>query len=77
MKIVEKGIFANIGGEDNIRLLPYIDFHVIRENPKIFMGYSDVSDSHMFCHKAGISSFYGPRYINRFCRKRQDGTVYD
>ena len=30
-----KAIIANIGGEDSIRLLPYIDFNVIRENPKI------------------------------------------
>ncbi|KAB2334895.1 LD-carboxypeptidase [Cytobacillus depressus] len=61
-----KGIFANIGGEDSIRLLPYIDFDVIRENPKIFMGYSDVSVSHLFCHKAGISSFYGPAILTDF-----------
>ena len=38
-----QGIFANIGGEESIRLLPYIDFNVIRDNPKIFMGYSDVT----------------------------------
>ncbi|GGD78887.1 S66 family peptidase [Paenibacillus nasutitermitis] len=61
-----KGIFANIGGEDSIRLLPYIDFDVIRENPKIFMGYSDVTVSHLFCHKAGISSFYGPAILTDF-----------
>ncbi|MDR7238056.1 S66 family peptidase [Neobacillus drentensis] len=61
-----KGIFANIGGEDSIRLLPYIDFDVIRENPKIFMGYSDVTVSHLFCHKAGISSFYGPGILTDF-----------
>ncbi|MGX6445730.1 S66 family peptidase [Neobacillus sp. K501] len=61
-----KGIFANIGGEDSIRLLPYIDFDVIRENPKIFMGYSDVTISHLFCHKAGISSFYGPAILTDF-----------
>ncbi|MHA6251882.1 S66 family peptidase [Oceanobacillus sp. CAU 1775] len=54
-----KAIFSNIGGDDSIRLLPYIDFEVIRENPKIFMGYSDVTISHLFCHKAGLSSFYG------------------
>ncbi len=52
-----KGIFANIGGDYSIRLLPYIDFNVIHENPKIFVGYSDVTISHLFCHKAGISSF--------------------
>lgn len=61
-----KGIIANIGGDDSIRLLPYIDFDVIRENPKIFMGYSDVTVSHLFCHKAGISSFYGPTILNDF-----------
>ncbi|MFJ7471306.1 S66 peptidase family protein [Peribacillus frigoritolerans] len=61
-----KGIFANIGGEDNIRLLPYIDFDVIRENPKIFMGYSDVTVSHLFCHKAELYSFYGPAILTDF-----------
>src|SRR5699024_10309276 len=61
-----KGIFANIGGEESIRLLPYIDFDVIRQNPKIFMGYSDVTISHLFCLKAGISSFYGPAILTDF-----------
>ncbi|MEH7332282.1 S66 peptidase family protein [Neobacillus drentensis] len=61
-----KGIIANIGGEDSIRLLPYIDFDDIRKNPKIFMGYSDVTISHLFCLKAGISSFYGPAILTDF-----------
>ncbi|WP_066389412.1 S66 family peptidase [Neobacillus mesonae] len=61
-----KGIFANIGGEESIRLLLYIDFDVIRKNPKIFMGYSDVTISHLFCHKAGVSSFYGPAILTDF-----------
>lgn len=61
-----KAIIANIGGEDSIRLLPYIDFNVIKENPKIFMGYSDVTITHLFCHKAGLSSFYGPAILTDF-----------
>ncbi|WP_339199239.1 S66 peptidase family protein [Solibacillus sp. FSL R5-0449] len=61
-----KGIIANIGGEDSIRLLPYIDIDVIRKNPKILMGYSDVTIAHLFCHKAGISSFYGPAILTDF-----------
>lgn len=61
-----KGVFTNIGGEESIRLLPYIDFDVIRENAKIFMGYSDVTVLHLFCHKAGISSFYGPAILTDF-----------
>ncbi len=61
-----KGIIANIGGEDSIRLLPYMNFDVIRDNPKVFMGYSDVTVSHMFCHKAGLSSMYGPAILTDF-----------
>ena len=61
-----KAIIANIGGEDSIRLLPYMDFDVIRQNPKIFMGYSDVTVAHLFCHKAGLSSFYGPAILTDF-----------
>lgn len=61
-----KAIFANIGGEESIRLLPYIDFEVIRQNPKIVMGYSDVTISHLFCLKAGLSSFYGPAVLTDF-----------
>lgn len=61
-----KGIIANIGGEDSIRLLPYIDFELIRENPKIFMGFSDATITHLFCHHAGLSSFYGPAILTDF-----------
>ncbi|MEF2290757.1 S66 peptidase family protein [Virgibacillus dokdonensis] len=61
-----KAIIANIGGEDSIRLLPYIDFSVIRNHPKIFMGYSDATMVHLFCYKAGLSSFYGPAILTDF-----------
>ncbi len=53
-------IFSAIGGDDTIRLLPYIDFEVIRKNPKIFMGYSDTTINHLMMYKAGVLSFYGP-----------------
>jgi len=61
-----KGIFSNIGGSESIRLLPYINFDVIRDNPKVFIGYSDSTVTHLFCHKAGISSFYGPAILMDF-----------
>lgn len=61
-----KAIIANIGGDDSIRLLPHIDFTLIRDNPKIFMGYSDTTITHLFCHKAGIVSFYGPSVLTDF-----------
>ncbi|HLR11007.1 MAG TPA: S66 peptidase family protein [Sporosarcina sp.] len=61
-----KAIIANIGGEDSIRLLPYIDMVTIRENPKIVMGYSDVTVLQFMCMKAGLTSFYGPAILTDF-----------
>jgi len=61
-----KGIIATIGGNDSIRLLPFIDLNVIRDNPKVFMGYSDTTISHLICFKAGLVSFYGPAIMAGF-----------
>lgn len=61
-----KGIFSTIGGDDSIRLLPYVDFKVIVQNPKIFLGFSDTTVNHFMCLKAGLSSFYGPAVMTAF-----------
>ena len=61
-----KGIFCAIGGDDTIRLLPYIDYDIIKNNPKIFMGYSDTTVNHLMMNKAGIVSFYGPTVMVEF-----------
>lgn len=61
-----KAIISCIGGNDSIRILPYIDFDIIRSNPKIFMGYSDSTVTHYICMKAGLSSFYGPAILSDF-----------
>ncbi len=60
------GIIASIGGDDSIRLLPYLDFEIIRNNPKCFMGYSDTTVLHFACLKAGLGSFYGPSIMAGF-----------
>jgi muramoyltetrapeptide carboxypeptidase LdcA involved in peptidoglycan recycling len=61
-----KAIISCTGGNDSIRMLPYIDFDVIRNNPKIFTGYSDTTVTHFMCMKSGISSFYGLSVLNDF-----------
>lgn len=61
-----QGIFATIGGEDSIRLLPFLDLNVIRNNPKIFLGYSDNTISHLVCYKVRLVSFYGPSIMVEF-----------
>lgn len=61
-----KAIFSCIGGDDSIRMLPYIDFDIIETNPKIFIGYSDTTVTHFMCMKTGLSSFYGPSILAEF-----------
>lgn len=61
-----KAVFSAIGGDDTIRLLPYIDFDVLRNNPKIFTGFSDTTTNHMMLHKAGIVSYYGASILTNF-----------
>lgn len=61
-----KAIICAIGGDDTIRLLPYIDYNVIKENPKIFMGFSDTTANHLMMYKAGLVSYYGPAFICDF-----------
>ncbi len=61
-----KAIISNIGGEDSIRILNYVDVAVIQRNPKIFLGFSDSTITHFLCLKAGLSSFYGPALLTAF-----------
>ncbi len=54
-------IFASRGGYGAMRALPMIDFDVIRDNPKIFMGYSDITTLHVAIHqRTGLVTFHGP-----------------
>lgn len=61
-----KGIFTCIGGNESIRMLPHIDYNIIRNNPKVFIGYSDNTITHYICLKAGVSSFYGASILAEF-----------
>jgi muramoyltetrapeptide carboxypeptidase LdcA involved in peptidoglycan recycling len=72
-----KAILSCIGGSESIRMLPYIDFSVIKKSPKILMGYSDTTVTHMICLKSGLSSFYGPSILAEFAEnvKMHDYTV--
>ena len=61
-----KAIICAIGGDDTIRLLPYINYETIKNNPKIFMGFSDTTANHLMMYKAGLISYYGPSLISDF-----------
>ena len=48
-----RAIIANVGGNDSIKVIPYIDPKLITDNPKIFIGYSDVMNLHLLCYRSG------------------------
>lgn len=58
-----KAIFTVLGGFNANQMLKYIDWDIIKNNPKIFCGYSDVTilNCSIF-QKTGLVNYYGPHY---------------
>jgi muramoyltetrapeptide carboxypeptidase len=49
------------GGFGSLRMLPHIDWGVLKSHPKPFVGFSDITAiHHAFLAKAGMTSFHGP-----------------
>lgn len=62
-----KCIMSAIGGLNSNAMLPYINFDVIRKNPKVFVGYSDVTALHLPIVLLGnLISFYGPALFSEW-----------
>ncbi|OGZ71287.1 MAG: hypothetical protein A2904_02170 [Candidatus Staskawiczbacteria bacterium RIFCSPLOWO2_01_FULL_33_9] len=62
-----KAIICSIGGNTINKTLKYLDFEKIKENPKIFIGYSDISVLHYALNKkSSLSTFYGPCAMTQF-----------
>jgi muramoyltetrapeptide carboxypeptidase len=56
-----KAILCARGGYGTLRLLESIDYEIIRENPKILVGYSDITALLVALHKrTGLVTFHGP-----------------
>lgn len=61
-----KAIFASIGGDDSVRILPFLNRSVIHNNPKILMGYSDTTTLLSFINQLGMVTFHGPSVMSGF-----------
>ncbi|MFA9397005.1 MAG: LD-carboxypeptidase [Clostridiaceae bacterium] len=49
------------GGYGSMRMLPYIDFNIIEKNPKIFIGFSDITALlNSIYKKTSLITFHGP-----------------
>ncbi|MDZ5254889.1 LD-carboxypeptidase [Clostridium sp. LIBA-8841] len=56
-----KAIVAYRGGYGCIRMLPYLDIGLIKKNPKILCGYSDLTLLlNYISQKTGLITFHGP-----------------
>jgi muramoyltetrapeptide carboxypeptidase len=65
-----KAIICVRGGYGTSRLLPLLDYRAIRANPKIFVGYSDITSLHCaFLLKSNLVSFHGPMLNSDFVKK--------
>lgn len=62
-----KAVFCVRGGYGAAMLLDSIDFGLIRKNPKIFTGYSDITALHLGIHQeTGLVTFHGPVTLSGF-----------
>jgi muramoyltetrapeptide carboxypeptidase len=56
-----KALWAIRGGSGAISLLRHIEYGLIRNHPKILLGYSDITALHLAIHRhAGVVTFHGP-----------------
>ena len=60
-------VFAIRGGYGSGQLLDRIDYDLLRKNPKIFLGFSDITAMHLAIQKrAGLVTFHGPVALSEF-----------
>lgn len=64
-----RAVFCVRGGYGTARLLPLLDYNLIRKNPKVLVGYSDITSLHCaLLVKSGLVSFHGPMLNSDFMK---------
>lgn len=60
-----KAIFCMRGGNGTVHLQDHLDYNLIRQNPKIFIGFSDATTLLNAIHQmTGLVTFHGPMLVN-------------
>lgn len=71
-----KGILAVIGGFNVNQILKYFDYDLIRNNPKVICGYSDITALSLAIYaKTGLVNYSGPTFVNFGMIKGLDYTM--
>ncbi len=64
-----RGVFCIRGGYGSAQMLNLIDYELIRRNPKIFLGYSDITALHTAIgRRTGLVTFHGPVSLSHASR---------
>ncbi|MEJ5287419.1 MAG: Muramoyltetrapeptide carboxypeptidase [Candidatus Kapaibacterium sp.] len=64
-----RAIFCIRGGYGSGQLLDKIDYSIVRNNPKIFLGYSDITALHIaFNRFANLVTYHGPVLLSSFTK---------
>ena len=60
-----KAVFCVRGGYGSAHIMKYLDYDLIRKNPKIFVGYSDLTNLHTVLNQiCGLVTFHGPMVVS-------------
>ena len=71
-----KAILTVIGGFNSNQLIKHLDYDLIKSNPKIFMGFSDITALHTAIYaKTGLVTYYGPHYSSLGMLKGNEYTL--
>jgi muramoyltetrapeptide carboxypeptidase len=71
-----KGILTVLGGYNSNGLLKYIDYDIIRKNPKVFCGYSDITALSLAIYsKTGLITYSGPHFSTFGIKEGLDYTM--
>ncbi len=71
-----KAVLTVIGGFNANQLIRHLDYDVIRKNPKIFMGFSDITALHTAIYaQTGLVTYYGPHYSSLGMKKGCEYTL--
>ncbi len=76
-----KAIMCAIGGIDTYKTLPYLmedeEFiKLVKENPKIFIGFSDSTTNHLMFYKLGLQTYYGLSFLADVCDIGKEMLLY-
>ena len=71
-----KAIFTVIGGFNSNQIISLLDYDIIRKNPKIICGFSDITALLNAIHtKTGMEVYYGPHYSSLGMKKGSEYTL--